>query len=67
MPLVGVGAEDGEDGALLPRLRQQLVDVHLLVGEQEVRPRLALVGAEPGGKTDSLTQTCTDADFCFPS
>lgn len=52
MSLVGVGAEDGEDGALLARLRQQLVDVHLPVGEAEVRPRLALVGAEPAGKTD---------------
>lgn len=29
--LVGVGAEDGEDGALLPGLSQQLVYVHLSV------------------------------------
>lgn len=44
--LVGVGAEDGEDGALLTRLRQQLVHVHLPLGELEVCPRLTLVGAE---------------------
>lgn len=54
MSLVGVGAEDGEDGALLARLRQQLVDQHLPVGEAEVRPRLAFVGAEPGGKTEAF-------------
>lgn len=29
--LVGVGAEDGEDGALLPGLSQQLVNIHLPV------------------------------------
>lgn len=46
--LVGVGAEEGEDGALLARLRQQLVHVHLALREHKVRPRLALIGAEPG-------------------
>lgn len=52
--LVGVGAEDGEDGALLARLRQQLVHVHVPLREAEVRPRLALVGAEPGGRTEAF-------------
>lgn len=49
MSLLGVGAEDGEDGGLLARLGQQLVDQNLPLGEAELRPRLALVGAEPGG------------------
>ena len=46
--LVGVGAKDREDGALLARLRQQLVDIHLPLGELEVGPGLPFVGAEPG-------------------
>lgn len=45
--LVGVRAEDGEDGALLARLCQQLVHVHLPLGELELCPRLSLIGAEP--------------------
>lgn len=45
MSLVCVGAKDGEDGALLPRLGQQLVDIHLLLGELKVSPGLALIGA----------------------
>lgn len=45
--LVGVGAEDGEDGALLAGLGQQLVHVHLPLGELKVGPDLALVGAVP--------------------
>ena len=49
MSLVGVGAEDGEDGALLPGLGQQLVNIHLPVGELKVVPRLAFIGAEPDG------------------
>lgn len=47
MSLVGVGTEDGEDGALLPGLGQQLVHKHLPLGELEVGPGLALVGAVP--------------------
>lgn len=31
VPLVCVGTKDGEDGALLPGLRQQLVNVDLFV------------------------------------
>lgn len=54
MSLVGVGAEDGEDGALLPGLCQQLVDVNLPVGELEVCPRLTFVGAEPDRDTSTL-------------
>lgn len=49
VPLVRVGAEDGEDGALLPGLGEQLVHVDGPVREAEVEPRLALVGAEPDG------------------
>lgn len=49
MSLLGVGAEDGEDGGLLARLGQQLVDQNLPLREAELRPRLTLVGAEPGG------------------
>lgn len=49
VPLVGVGAEDGEDGALLPGLSQQLVNIHLPVRELEVGPRLAFIGAKPDG------------------
>lgn len=49
MSLVGVGAEDGEDGALLPGLCQQLVNIHLPVRELKVVPRLAFIGAEPDG------------------
>lgn len=45
--LVSVGAEDGEDGALLPGLSQQLVNIHLPVWELKVGPRLAFIGAEP--------------------
>lgn len=57
MSLLGVGAEDGEDGGLLARLGQQLVDQNLPLGEAELRPCLALVGAEPGvGRRTVLTQ-----------
>ena len=52
MSLVGVGAEDGEYGALLPRLGQQLVNVHLPVRELKVRPGLAFIGAEPDRDMD---------------
>lgn len=45
--LVRVGAEDGEDGALLPGLGQQLVHIHLPLGKLKVCPGLALVGAVP--------------------
>lgn len=52
--LVGVRPEDGEDGALLPGLGQQLVNIHLSVGELEVGPRLSFVGAEPDRDTYSI-------------
>lgn len=45
--LVSVRAEDGEDCALLAGLGQQLVHVHLPLGELKVGPGLALVGAVP--------------------
>lgn len=47
VPLVGIRAEDGEDGALLPGFSQQLVNVHLPVRELKVGPRLTFIGAEP--------------------
>lgn len=47
MSLVRIGAKDGEDGALLPRLGQQLVHIHLPLGELKVGPGLTLVGAVP--------------------
>lgn len=46
--LVGVRAKDGENGALLAGLGQQLVHIHLPLGELKVGPGLALVGAVPG-------------------
>lgn len=45
--LLSVRAKDSKDGALLARLGQQLVHVHLLLGELELAPCLALVGAVP--------------------
>lgn len=55
MSLVGIRAEDGEDGALLPGLGEQLVHVHLPLGELKVGPGLALVGAVPeSNKTRAL-------------
>lgn len=45
--LVRIRPEDGEDGALLTRLRQQLVHVHLLFGKLKLFPGFPLVGTEP--------------------
>ena len=67
--LVGVGAEDGEDGALLAGLSQQLVDVHLPLGELEVGPRLPFVGAEPGsvrqGYVYIMSVSASEPHYCY--
>lgn len=42
-----VGAEDGEDGALLPGFREEPVHKHWLLGEGECFPGLSFVGAVP--------------------
>lgn len=47
-----VGAEDGEDGALLPGLRQQPVHKHWLLREGERLPGFPFVGAVPAEKKE---------------
>lgn len=48
VPVLFVRPEDGEDGALLPRLRQEAVDKDRLLGEGEGLPGLPFVRAVPG-------------------
>lgn len=62
MSLVRVGAKDGEDGAFLPGLSQQLVDIHLPLGELKVSPGLALVGAV---SVNNETWAVVQLQHCF--
>ena len=47
MDVLFVGAKDGEDSALLARLREEPVHKHRLLGEDECFPGLPFVGAVP--------------------